>query len=427
MPRRHSLRLRVAFAFAGLGAVLSLLLTGGIWFAAHDVSQRLMDQTLQAELEDYMARRARNPYSLPPDTASFRGYLDRAGAPDDDLPAQVRTLPPGQHEMTLDKIPYRIAIAEREGDRYLILFNEERQQHREQRFLGYLVIGASAMTLLAALGGLWLAGRVIAPVTELARSVGMANPAQPPKLPPKLPRTADPGDEIDELARAFDHYLKRLAAFVERERTFAADASHELRTPLAVIRGAAEVLADDARLTPDQSGRVARIERAAEDMADLIDALLLLAREEEMATEEAWDAVKVAHQCAERYRPLATSRQTTLELMTTPVELHTPSALFAIVVANLLRNAVAHTRNGHIGVTLDAHALTVSDSGSGIDRAALDHVFERYYRGSESAGAGIGLSLVKRICDRLDWTIDLQSDPLRGTRITLGFPPHAGA
>jgi hypothetical protein len=73
-----------------MGAALSLLLTIGIWFAAHDVSQRLMDQTLKAELEDYMARRARNPNSLPPATPSLRGYLAKIGGAGEDLPAAVR-------------------------------------------------------------------------------------------------------------------------------------------------------------------------------------------------------------------------------------------------------------------------------------------------------------------------------------------------
>ncbi|MBZ0126442.1 MAG: hypothetical protein K8F32_08740, partial [Rhodocyclaceae bacterium] len=61
MRRRHSLRIRVSIAFAALGAVLSLLFALGIWVAAHDVSQRLMDETLSAEMADYKARRARNP------------------------------------------------------------------------------------------------------------------------------------------------------------------------------------------------------------------------------------------------------------------------------------------------------------------------------------------------------------------------------
>jgi signal transduction histidine kinase len=418
MARRHSLRLRVAFAFAGLGAALSLLLIVGIWFAAHDVSQRLMDQTLKAELEDYMARRTRNPHSLPPDTASLRGYLGKAGTAGDNLPGPVRTLPPGQHEIELDGIPYRVAIDERGRDRYVILFNEERQKRREQRFLGYLITGAALMTLLSTLGGIWLAGRVIAPVTDLAQAVGRADPENPPRLA----HDADPGDEIGELARAFDHYLSRLAAFVERERAFAADASHELRTPLAVIRGAAEVLADNPNLTSEQEERIARIERAAEELAELIDALLLLAREENAPAEEPCDAVRIAGDCIERYRGLAASRGTTLSLdARQAVSLTVPPALFTIVVANLVHNAVAHTRDGSIAVSLDSGVLTVRDTGSGIRGEELSRIFERHYRGPESAGAGIGLSLVKRVCDRLGWQIALQSDPIEGTTAILKF------
>lgn len=198
MSRRHSLRLRlrVALAFAGMGAVLSVLLTMGIWFAAHDVSQRLMDQTLKAELDDYMARRARNPNSQPPDTASLRGYLARSGANSEDMPPPVRALPPGQYEIELNGAPYRVAVAEGDGNRYVILFDEARQKRREQRFLGYLIAGALLMTLLAAVGGMWLAGRVIAPVTDLARAVSGAGPERPPRLS-TTESSEDPGDEID--------------------------------------------------------------------------------------------------------------------------------------------------------------------------------------------------------------------------------------
>lgn len=422
MARRRSLRLRVAIAFAGLGAALSLLLSLGIWFATHDVSRRLMDQTLKAELEDYMTRRARNPNSLPPATASLRGYFMPGGSAGAELPPPLRTLAAGQHEIELDGIPWRAAVAEKDGSRYVILFDEARQKRREQRFLGYLVAGAALMTLLAAVGGLWLAGRVIAPVTELARAVTDADPESPPRLPAIAAAAA--GDEIDELAHAFERYLARLAAFVERERSFAADASHELRTPLAVIRGAAEVLAEDPGLDAAQRERVARIERAAEEMAQLIAALLLLAREDYAPLEESCDATRIAAACIERYRTLAASRGTTLKLdAPATVELKVPPALFAIVIANLVHNAVAHTRDGVIAVALDPASLTVRDSGSGIGDEALARVFERHYRGPESAGAGIGLFLVKRICDRLGWQVELHSDPVKGTTAALRFWP----
>jgi signal transduction histidine kinase len=420
MSRRRSLRLRVAMAFAGLGALLSLLLTVGIWFAAHDVSRRLMDQTLKAELEDYMARRARNPRSLPPDTAGLRGYLVEAGSSGDSLPPALRGLAVGQHEVELDGLPFRIAVAERNGDRYLILFNEERQQLRERRFLGYLAGGGLLMTLLASVGGLWLAGRVIAPVTEFARAVRSAQPEDPPRLAEGHPTE----DEIGELARDFDHYLRRIAAFLERERTFAADASHELRTPLAVIRGAAEVLADDPGLTAAQAERVARISRAAAQMSELIAALLLLAREDNAPTDEACDAVQIARDCVERYLPQASARGTRLGLeAAAPVPLPVPAAMFAIVVANLVRNAVAHTSNGSIAVRLDAAGLQVQDDGVGIRDQEIGQVFDRYYRGAASHGAGIGLALVKRICERYGWQIALESAPTGGTVATLRFAP----
>lgn len=421
MALRPSLRLRVALGFAGLGAALSLLLSAGIWFAAHDLSRRLMDQTLKSELEDYMARRARNPNSLPPSAASLRGYSFVPESIDDNLPPQLRGLAAGQHEIEVDGIPYRAAVADADGRRYVILFDEVRQRRREQRFLGYLIAGAALMALLAAVGGLWLAGRVIAPVTNLARAVAVADPERPQQLP-AIAAAAAPGDEIDELAQAFERYLTRLAAFVERERSFVADASHELRTPLAIIRGAAEVLADDPGLTPAGRERLARIERAAEEMTQLIAALLLLAREEGDPLQASCDARRIAAECVERYRAPAAARGTRLTLAApSALELSSPPALFEIALANLVRNAIAHTRDGDIAITIDQQSLTVRDSGTGVSRDALGRVFEPHYRGPESEGAGIGLFLVKRICDRLGWRITLDSDPAEGTTARLHF------
>lgn len=417
MRRRHSLRFRVALAFAALGATLGLLFAIGIWFATHDVSQRLMDETLAAELADYMARRARNPQSLPPATASLSGYLIRPGVTANELPGELVGLPQGRHEIRIGDIPYRVAIADREGERFVLLFNESRQQRRERRFFAWLVGGAILMTLLSALGGHWLAGLGIAPVTDLAHAVSRADPENPPRLA----RSAGPGDEIDELALAFDRYLARLAAFIERERNFAADASHELRTPLAAIRGAAEVLADDPGLNKAQSARIGRILRAAEEMGELIAALLLLSREEAAPVDASCDAVRIARNCIERYCGQAAKQDTHLALEADEVLLPVPAAYFAIIVANLVHNAVAHTRNGTVTIRLDPQQLVVADTGSGICAADLAHVFERHFRGNQSSGAGIGLSLVKRICERLDWHVSLISHPVAGTTVSVRF------
>ncbi|HEX8962467.1 MAG TPA: HAMP domain-containing sensor histidine kinase [Rhodocyclaceae bacterium] len=419
MLRRHSLRFRVAFYFAGLGAVLSLLFALGLWLAAHDLSKRLIDQTLTAELDDYMARRARNPRSLPPDTASLRGYVTNGDAIPD-MPPQLRGLAPGRHEIVLDGVPYRVAVAERDGERYTMIFSEERQHARESAFLFYLAGGALLMTLLAAAGGRWLAGRVVAPVADLAYAVTHA----PSDNPPRLSLPDQPNDEIGELRHAFDRYLERLGAFVERERAFASDASHELRTPLAVIRGAAEVLSEDKTLGPAQAGRVARIERAAGEMAALTAALLHLAREEAAPADEACECGPLVLAAVERHRKQAENRHSAIEVQIDgPVWLDVAPALFSIVVDNLVRNAVAHTEGGTVSLHLAADRLTVGDTGCGIADGDRERVFERGYRGPASEGAGIGLSLVKRICDRQGWKIELQNATGCGTIATLLYTP----
>ncbi|MBI2312375.1 MAG: HAMP domain-containing histidine kinase [Betaproteobacteria bacterium] len=417
---RLSLRLRVALSFAAFGAAVSVLLAAVLFFAAHDVSQRLIDETLRAELDDYVARRSRNPYSLPPSSVTLRGYVlsgDEAGPA---IPPPVRALAAGRHEISLDGVPYRVAVTQRDGARFFLLFNETRQRAREQRYLAYLGGGALLMTLLSAAGGFWLAGRVIAPVTELARRVGAADPDERPRLAPADFRR----DDVGELARAFEHYLARLHSFVDRERAFTADVSHELRTPVAVILGAVELLQEDPRLTESQRERLARIERAAHDMAELIRALLLMAREEgtETQSEAECDAAQVLRECVERHRHLVGSRPTEVELaVAAEPRIAAEPTLFAVVAGNLIRNALAHTEAGTVSIRLDAGRLTISDTGTGIKAGELGRVFQRYYRGAASSGAGIGLSLTKRICDRYGWTISIESREGEGTLAQLVF------
>jgi hypothetical protein len=222
MNRRPSLRLRVALAFAGMGAALSLLLTMGIWFAAHDVSQRLMDQTLKAELEDYMARRARNPNSLPPATASLRGYLAKIGGgrPEDCPGGAHPAARPARNRARRHSLSRCRRRSRRQPLRDPV--RRGRQKRREQRFLAYLVAGALLMTLLAAVGGLWLAGRVIAPVTELART---PSAAPQPDRPPRLGRTGGrrarrrdrrPGPYVRPLCPAAGRFRRARARLLRR-------------------------------------------------------------------------------------------------------------------------------------------------------------------------------------------------------------------
>lgn len=421
--RSRSLRFKLASTFAWFGALVSLLLSVGLSLAAHNLGERLMDETLRAELDDYIARRARNPDSLPPATISVRGYVHLPGRLTEAIPPELLSLTPGKHQLTLNHIPYRAAVVDKGSERYVMLFNEVRQRKREEQFLLYLVSGALITTLLSAAIGWWLAGRIVSPVAELARRVGKAKPED--ETLHVSNGFAD--DEIGELARVFGGYLERMRAFIDRERAFTADISHELRTPLAIVQGAVELMEDDQHLDERERARMARIGRATKGMIDLTAALLLMAREGTSygSVEQDCDVCDVVRDAVETHRYLVNAKTSVeLDCQHHP-RLAAERTLLSIVVANLIRNAFTYTESGTVSISVQADRLTVIDTGPGIRGEEIGKIFQRHFKGSSSTGAGIGLSLVKRICDRYGWEIFIESTEGRGTTAQLIFAKTA--
>jgi signal transduction histidine kinase len=416
----RSLRFRVATAFAAIGGVISLVAAIGLYVGVRDAGERLIDETLNAEIQDYLSRRSRNPNSLPPATATLRGYVLPARAGEPVPPPGIAAWPSGLHEVRLGETHFRVAIADRAGSRYFLLYNETLFRQKQASLILYLASFVVLMTLLAGGLALWLAERVIEPVKELARRVRDVRPDS------HLERLGEdfPHDEVGELAQAFEQTLNRLADFIDRERAFTADVSHELRTPIAVIRGAAEVLLADAARPEKDRQRLERIERGAADMADLSTALLAMARERDDERREPLDLAALVEESVEKHQHLLGQRpvDVSLEILARP-RVAADTNLLAIVIANLLRNSFTYTERGSVRIRLDERELSVADTGLGIPRAALDKVFQRLYKGAHSEGAGIGLSLVKKICDRYGWSIALDSEAGQGTRAVLRFHP----
>lgn len=418
MRFNRSLRFRVTLAFAISGAGLSLLLSVWLYWASHEGSVRLMDETLKAEFEDYRARRQRNPRSLPPATLTLLGHVwptPPGSAPP--LP-EIRELPMGLHTVRIDEVLYRVLIQDSEEERYFLLYNETRQLARETSFLWLLGAGVLMTTWLASAGGFWLAGRVIAPVTALAMRVRTLEPeAKPAPLADDFPQ-----DELGALAQAFDRHVGRLRAFIERERAFTADVSHELRTPLAVILGAVEIELDRPDLPPRQHQRALRIQRAAQDMTEITSALLALAREAPGSGATPCSMADLVRDIAERHRHLQDRR--TIALMVEVVDdpkIMADRALMGIVVSNLIRNALQNTDQGEVRIRLESRRLVIRDTGRGIAAEQLAHIFQRHYKGSDSRGEGIGLALTHRICERYGWNIAVESCAGCGTEVRLDW------
>ncbi len=414
-----SLRFRVAFFYALFGAGLSILLSGGVFLTEQQMGHRLMDETLRAEMEDSVARHTRNAEFVPPNTVSIKGYVLSDTRPDRNIPAAIKSLLPGIHNVEVDGIDYRVLVTDRKGTRYFMLFDTENQHRRETRYFRFLAIFALFMTVSSAAGGFLLAIRVIAPVTRLAAQVSQAEPGDSNLSLSKQARN----DEVGELARTFDRYLRRLREFIERESYFTADVSHELRTPLAIILGSVEVMEQDETLSARQQERIARMKRAVQDMIELTNALLLMAREHVPSVDEPPCHVgEVVRSCVDKHQYLIGDRPIRLEVeLAAEPNLTVERPLLEIVIGNLIRNALFHTRSGTILLRLEAERLIVRDTGAGMRPEDLAHALERYYKGPSSAGSGVGLSLVKRICDRYNWRIVLDSEQGRGTTAEIAF------
>ena len=334
------LRGRVSLLFAGFGALISVVMAVMLYQGAHDLGQRLIDETLTAELDDYIARRERNPASLPPSTVIVQGYV-RSGESKGDVPDYLQGLPPGRHDIRLGTLGYRVAILERGGAHYYMLYDTSLQTRREHRFgwmLGLMVI---AMTLLSALGGIWISRTVVAPVADLAAKVRHRSPHDW-----EHPLSEDfPSGEVGELARVFDRHLIRMRAFMERERAFSGDVSHELRTTLAVVLSTTEILLEDAGLSESRRPGYCAIERAARDMAELGDGpaaddargWLGNGRRVHLATV----VREVVDETAPPPRRQGGGRRSDPEL-----QFAVDSGLVKIVASNLIRNAFSYTSGG---------------------------------------------------------------------------------
>ena len=297
--------------------------------------------------------------------------------------------------------------------------------------LAMVTLVAIALALASIVAVTWLTyratKRLFAPVDWLLREVSRWNPDQPDTRalsPERIP--AEVQGNIRKMADALHGLGQRIDAFIARERDFTRDASHELRTPLTVIRVASDLIGQDEGLSERSRRSLTRIQSANSAMESIMDALLLLARDREVALEtEDFPVRDVVEVEAERIRPMLEGTSVELEVVIeAEPELHAPPRVLGVMLRNLLSNAVRYTDAGLIQVRLLSDRIEVKDSGIGMDEATLASAFKPFYRLDAAAvGTGLGLSIAQRLGQRCHWPLQLVSTPGIGTQATILFGP----
>jgi two-component system, OmpR family, sensor histidine kinase VanS len=291
---------------------------------------------------------------------------------------------------------------------------------------------AQAMAFLLVfglLGGWFLAGRMLAPLTRIADAARMAANGS---LSHRI-RMEGSKDEFRELADVFDTMLEQLESQVLEQKRFAANASHELRTPLAISQTLLDVARNDP--TRDQGVLIERLHTVNTRAIDLTEALLLLSRSDlRNFTREPVDLSLIAEEATEALLPLAEQRSLTLDVTGEKTQTVGNAALLLRMVTNLVQNAIVHNLPAGGTVTVhtesqhDASVLRVENTGHPLPSALVATLTEPFQRGTQRirtddhAGVGLGLAIVHSIVRAHDGTLDLTRRPAGGLLVTIRLP-----
>lgn len=424
MTYRRRLKSRIILSFVAFGTLLSVLFAVAVLLTQSQLENALIARTIEQELDQYLTEFRQDPTLVEPFYSRIQGYVTRPGRAEI-VPSAFRELPTGVHDVRDNGAIYKAAVRKDPDVWAFLTYDVSENRELARRLLWALGAAVVLFSLLSLALGFWSAGRVMAPVSNLARRL-QALEGTEGRL--DLARHF-PDDEVGQLAAVVDEYSLKLHELVERDKAFNADVSHELRTPLAVISGATELLLAQPDLPDRTRQRLLRIARAARQSTDITTALLHLVRAERGSGGQSThqDVGEVAGQLVDNYRPLIEGRPVELDLhRQESLSVIAPEAVLAVVLGNLLGNALRYTHEGRVEVRLEAGRVRIIDTGPGIPEDELPHIFDRHFRGSGSGGtgSGLGLSIVKRLCDLYGWTIDFRNrDDRSGLIVDVSFYP----
>lgn len=430
-----SLRVRVAGVIASVCVIALAALGGLLYYASEELEAALVGQMLREELQ-FLVKHQSSATDLPPSRANIQYFVARNAAEAARLPPYIRDLPPGIHEEVEigDGQERDVAVHVDGAVRLAVVYDIGPYEDREREFRRLAWLTLFVVGLLSLPLGYYVAGRLTRQLTDLADRAG----ALPVEATGSSFHEHGQDAEVATLAQALDGYQRRVLELLRREKTFTADVSHELRTPLTAIRTSCELLAVDRTLSSAAQERIGYIRHAVEQMEQQVQALLMLAREESNSAEALQEVLDVRECVDDASRPM----QPAVQRKGLDLQIDVPQAAtlqanrqaLGFVLSNLLSNAIRHTDAGYVRIAYEDGRLTVRDSGTGISPAHLSRIFGRHYRVEEGTGKGlpgpadvsgerhgIGLDIVRRVCDHAGWRVDVTSAPGAGSSFTVRF------
>ncbi len=409
MKRPSTLRRRIVTAYFFFTLAICTFFAIVAAVAIEGVEDLLVDEHLRSIAAWASPRHAAGmPVEMPSDVSFYHGAT---------VPPELRDLPLGVAKQTFENRTVHLLVGEDSAGRYIVVDRASEYKSIEHTIYGMIVAGFIGFVALSLFLGRFIAHGFVEPITQLAEAVTDQG------LNPELPLLSS-SDELGVLARAFAAHTMELKRFLARERFFTGDVSHELRTPLTVITGAAELLVEQTIGQPALHAPAQRILRAAGEATDCVTVLLLLARAPDHINRPQTFIDDVIREEIAHCKSFLAGK---------PVELrYTGSDDFAVAahkellasaIGNLIRNACQYTEQGSVTVRVQERSVIVEDTGPGLP----DSILARLQNDAAakpligSAGSGLGLALVVRICEYLGAKLSVENNPENGSNFRIDF------
>ena len=363
-----------------------------------------------------------------------RGLADAAGPAKQDVEIETklwrvarRTLfarPPGETLVPDDPARHRYQVLVLAGAVPI-----DPMRRSLQTLLGVLAGISLVAWTTAAVAGRWLGRRSLEPVARMARGARAITAAD---LSARLP---DPGtgDELADLAAAFNDLLTRFQSSYERQERFAGEASHQLRTPLTALLGHIDVALRRDRPPAEYRQTLSSLRTQTGRLTQIVEALLFLARADADAALPATEPFDLRAWLVEHLETWDGHPRRRDMRMESAAEADFPvvghPTLLGQALDNLLDNACKYSPPGspielRLGRAGDRVCLEVRDHGPGVTATDLPHVFDPFFRSPDVRqrglpGLGLGLAVTRRIVAALGGRIDVESEPGQGCRFVV--------
>jgi two-component system OmpR family sensor kinase len=315
---------------------------------------------------------------------------------------------------------------------YLQLAESLRTIDQTRELLIFILAGGGTVVIIiAALVGWMTAGTALRPIEEITESAIQITRTD--DLSRRIPFSGSTQDEVGKLILAFNETLDRLENLFETQRRFLADVSHELRTPLTAIRGNVDLIRRMGEADPISLDAIAS---EVDRMTRMVRDLLVLVQAETGKLPLAQDNVELDTLLLEVFQQAKVLANGKFEIklgQEDQAQVRGDRDRLKQVLLNLVANALDHTPSGGmviLGLSCvgEYARMTVTDSGRGIPKEDLPHIFERFYRvessrkRKDSGGAGLGLSIAYWITKNHNGRIEVASEVGKGTTFSVWLP-----